>query len=470
MIKHYLTAAILICSVLPGYAQESIEIIPHRNYTVPVEKYAKTAGTAKTTAVCSRLIQWSHSITTGLNVWTLSDSTVLTYSNGRGMDLTTSTVENDSTYWYLMGPSGPYLQEIYANHFNAQGLADTGLYFASSYPRQRYVRYYYPGGIMSRFTEETWTGSGWGAPANRYMGVTGRDSFARGANFRTSHYYDAAGNRIQTLTEDSVSGVWTNSARRSYTWDAAGNLLTDVSERFGGGIWTINDRVRNTYNSSNALISTINERRMPPGGLQVEDSTTYTYSGTAVRTDTVFVWASSFWVSQFRRVNTFTVTGKPLTSVEEKWNGSALTNNTRTFYFYNSYDQLTRQYTESWTGSAWVAGGGGPLKARDVDDRYYYENYGPAGIIGQQINAKPSIVLSPVPAVNVLSIALSFLDKTDFNCSVTDATGRLVYSWKAAGKSIYTHDMNVGNLLSGTYYLNVRSSAGSSSRAFTVQH
>ncbi len=461
-----------------------------------------TAGAAKATGISSRLtgIFTGSSNASGMDVEAL-DTTTYKYSNGRGGDATSGRLDYDTMFYAVWNEATKAYerQYIWTQTFNTAGLADTFTTFnweAGQYKGDiRYAYQYNAAGAQTAFysqefrnatgkwentfrTTTAYTAGGSIAAAGTdAWGVAGPGWTPFG---RFTNTYNAAGRLTSHIAERAVgAAAWQNASRDSYTYDASGNQTTEMHEDWSSaGAWDPVYRYTHYYNAANEIVAELEEVRNS-SGLYKDDSIAVSLTTTtpAVQTTTHYRQSNGVWSPTTRSTATLTPAGYPLTAVNETLRGLVWKNSTREFYFYNSYDQLTRMFTQTWLrDSVWALA----PNYSDMESRYYYElanttnttGTPPLGIGSATAAGSASLIISPVPAGSSLTIALKLDKGRSLAAVVTDAAGRTVAQWADdAGAALYTKDLDVRNLPAGVYFLNMLTAAGEHiTRSFTVAH
>ncbi len=231
---------------------------------------------------------------------------------------------------------------------------------------------------------------------------------------KTISTYDADNQRIVKVTQNFVSNNWRNQSRDSYTYDTAGNIViatyeswnigsniwqfssrafltytatgqleTDLSQEYNNGNWEDDTRQTWTYNGQGYLTRNLKEA-YASGTWQNTQRTDYTPNSLGLFTETIrYTWTNATWNESTRTQSTFDAAGNIITSfssnyVSGAWNdqyyfvftynafnqrvtqvfqenfGTGLENNTRTFYYYDTYEDGTSGITTLPTLSSMV--------------------------------------------------------------------------------------------------------------------
>lgn len=452
-------------------------------------KTIKPAQTAKSTAVIERLISSYQGLRTTTGDIRNSDSSSYLYSGNRGGDLN-GTIKPDTIIHYTWDSSfhtwKPSYQFIYSYdaHNNITQLVyqlpGNGGWITTG--RSRYT--YDAAGREITATRDTFSKStgaflpfyqdvstydpgGYILTINRLYWSAVRMSFSAPYS-RSTWTYNSASKVLSELMEyyNGGTSAWVNSFRYLYTYDGANNMSTFTYHQWNtsAGSWQNSSRELYYYDASNHQTGIVSQ-----GGngssWRNYDSTYNSYDAAGNNIFSMRYFDNfGTWVPFSRGTFTYSVTGKVETALTESYYASTgnWENRMRYYYFYNSYDHLTREYGQEWDGSNWVT---------YYENRFYYETYN--NDTGIPNNGQPVAIhlfLYPVPAGSVLNVNIQFASLQTFTGTITDATGKVVYQWNDEGNGLYLHNINTGILASGVYYLSVRSNTEVVTQRFSVRH
>jgi hypothetical protein len=280
--------------------------------------------------------------------------------------------------------------------------------------------------------------------------------------------YDASGRLITMLSHVWNNNAWVPMNKDSIGYSATGKFVSWTSSIFyaASGVWKNSTRDLSYYNSSDIEVALVRQADNGGPGWESLDSTVHVVLNAAglPLVDSVYVNGGTGWTFTQRNTNTYTPANQLSTSFWERITGGMLSNYYREYFFYDSYDQLTRHYAETWSGSSWS-------KAYTSEQRYYYEPYTTTAISSTENRKSIRALLYPLPASTEASLTLHLASPQQLNVSLHDNQGRLLKTWQElAPAGAYTKKIPVGSLASGTYILSVESTQGSWTGALSVAH
>jgi hypothetical protein len=169
------------------------------------------------------------------------------------------------------------------------------------------------------------------------------------------------------------------------------------------------------------------------------------------------------WLPEDRYLTTYTATGKWASLIRQEYITSVgWSNDSRDFFFYNSYDQLNRSYSETWLSGTWRPG------LYDGEELFYYELYdvgiSRTGLVGPQIR------LSPVPANTMLTADITLKSPAPFSQAIINNSGQQLRCWSLRTGTDWHLPIDVADLPTGVYTLVVSGDAGKNSQQFVVTH
>ncbi|HTN17010.1 MAG TPA: T9SS type A sorting domain-containing protein [Chitinophagaceae bacterium] len=399
---------------------------------------------AKTTAVQSRLIaDVSIDIGPGISV---IDSVRAYYSGARGGDLKSASIKFDSARIFSRSPSFTLdLAAVSRQSFDAaeniktrseqdwDAASSTFIDYSLSFSnyntdnqvtvdsmlesdgtalqiKSKQITNYNTAKDISETIDQEWNGSGWDnisrntylytaakKPSQLYVQTWNGSGWDTGG--RVTYTYDGSGRLSTELTEyqDLSTMTWSNSSLTTYTYDAAGNKRSENRQQwdFGASSWKDYQYYDNHFDAGNKLIESI---------------MSFTIGGT---------------------VDTFN----------------------HTVYKYNTYNQVTEEWTNPWDGS---------LHSWDEDNgyasRYYYEEYSPTTL--KETAVQGSMRLFPVPAKDKLQLEVSLLQTQECSIILTDLQGRILQSNAYAAGSVLNETIPVSHLAPGPYLITISGAKG----------
>lgn len=443
----------------------------------------------KTTVAPSRLIASSMHQPDGSGSFVAipSDTANFAYSGTRGGDCSEANPLKYDTMLRKQWDASvsahiPTLRDIQT--FNAQDL-----------PVTHTEQYYSRGGWVNAHLE-TWI-----------YNTTGKDSVYRQhywdsaaaawVNYsRATSSYNSSGLLEKVVEEDldfNTHAMMLNS-RYSFTYNAAGFVTMAQQEYWDAtsSSWHITSQDIQSYTSSNLLERSTTLLSINGASLDTEFTMQYYYNAAsqlvAIRSrnygtnedDSSYISALSplgmplintgyrfdgtNWNPRGRYISTYTASGMLSSETFQPYNIGTFGNYMRDFYFYNSFDQVIRQYHETFYDGAWV-----PHFSGDVDYHYYYAAYNNT-VSYVNKSPEPEISLSPIPANGLLRVSVLFLQPASFNISIINSEGKLVEDWSNKTGGLWQQQVETGSLPAGRYVLSVVSNGISSSRPFIVVH
>jgi hypothetical protein len=271
--------------------------------------------------------------------------------------------------------------------------------------------------------------------------------------------YDTAGNRLTVLFQNpdaSTASGWIDLGLNTMTYDASGNMLSRFMQMYmpdslGVYSWVSVEKWENTFNAANKAVSTA----------------TYWYGGdttaTLNRLDSFFYDAH----------NNLTLTNSRMRDVT-----GALANYRSYHYEYNSYDQLTALYTNTWNPAthAWVISP--DISTPDYIRRFHYSDtandpfdpiphYTPQSV-EETVRSGCDLNVFPSPANGTLNLDITWNTVQQFSIQVLDVQGRIWAQWNVAACTHYADVLPVAQMPAGNYVLRVTGATGAQVRQFVV--
>lgn len=281
---------------------------------------------------------------------------------------------------------------------------------------------------------------------------------------RGMYTYNAQGQQTEYLVQDWNGGTWDNSFKQTITYTAAG--MSQQLNQFwnsSNNTWFDNDRFVYSYDANNKLAEELHQ--FWNSTWQNVNRTRYSYNGTGLlQTASFHVWniSANTWDSSTRSTITYDAANDPATTLYEEWDGSAyvyLQKQTTTF----SNHQRTLAETQSWSSAStgWV------YTASSYRMYYFYEPFFPAAI--DKLPLQAGITLYPMPANDVLHIALENSNGKIYTLTLTDMNGRKLLQQQG---HVYNNMLSlpVANLPAGSYLLSVATNGQSTTRQVSIVH
>ena len=198
---------------------------------------------------------------------------------------------------------------------------------------------------------------------------------------RTSHTYNAAGQRIQVLEEFYAGGLFSAALRRLLSYNALGQVSGEEAQTNAGPTtWNPFQRFAYTYNAAGKLQQAIAET-VPIGGNTYVNSARNTLSfdaqGREILLDTES-WDNNAWVPSSHTVYAYAANGDLTTATLQAWNAATATyQNSQRLVF--SYAQVTATRNAS-TSSLQLAAVPNPSSGASAEVRYQLLAAAPASV------------------------------------------------------------------------------------------
>ncbi|GAA4452960.1 T9SS type A sorting domain-containing protein [Rurimicrobium arvi] len=431
---------------------EALKIAKAHTALLIEKQKAGSLKTGKTTAMDSRVIAYAYRESDGSTL-SLTDSSHLKYSWGRGGDLKT-TLKYDTMHNYTNGGTSAPLQldsRGYAAYDanNNQTTVTNQVYNYSTLAYEnsdRTVNTFNSSNLMVTTESQTWNGTSWD---NGDM-----DKFT----------YNSAGKQ---LTDTSLT--WSGSAYdynsvivTSYTGTGKESKLTIY---IYAGVWLPYVSLDYTYNSSDDIATMLVKVNFSGTVLEDYQRATYTYDASK---NPIFQDFEEFdgttWSPIGRIASTFDASANLLDEYSLNWNSSTSTydSSALTQYTYNTYNQETSETTYTNDGT----GGGFYMASGDSRTNYYYEDFSPTAV--KEISTiAADVKLFPIPAGDELSLQIAQAEAQSLDMQVVDIQGRSVVSRHYAAAKTISDKISVSNLPSGSYFVKL---SNGTVRSFTVAH
>ncbi|MBX2907679.1 MAG: T9SS type A sorting domain-containing protein [Taibaiella sp.] len=308
-----------------------------------------------------------------------------------------------------------------------------------------------------------------------------------------SKEYDAAGNCVRELTsrKNSTAPGWQPESAIEYGYDADNNVNDELSSMWNAAGGTMDPVVQSTYSySADNKVRAIGHRVLATAwgdsstthyvydaagrisfiyyeafnatlSMTVPvTATIYAYDAAGDRVSRSFVsWTGSNWDTSQRYI--YSDITDHLPAIEEmEYKDTVFKKSYRAHYTYNAHGLPLFVYYESWSGSAWQVDTGAQAL------RFHYEEM-PNAVI-DAIPTTADMNVYPVPAHDMLMIAINREDSEPATLRVTDMQGRVWISLDVSAGKQWQHNLPVNNLPPGNYNVTLQGKAGSVTRRVVV--
>jgi hypothetical protein len=307
----------------------------------------------------------------------------------------------------------------------------------------------------SNGTLNTWVSQTWDTVNSSWVNFT-----------RMTYNYDVNGNETLFLYElwNASTNNWKMSYRNTSTYSNANEILSLTAEYYDNSTnnWTNGYQFLYYYNSASHLIAHVNMNGSASGWMK-GDSTSYSARNSTgyPLTSLGYTWNGG-WQPFKRYTYTYTSNNQKSSYTEEVWNGSNFDNVFRGFYFYNSYNQLLRTYSEVWAPGSWV------FAPANREERLYYETVSTA--VGNSLTNPVQAFIYPIPASKYLHLAVNSQLPQEIDFTIYDASGKVLLSWRDYANNLYTKKIDVDCLPIGNYFIQITGQKGYWSGSFQLVH
>ncbi|MBZ0099699.1 MAG: T9SS type A sorting domain-containing protein, partial [Taibaiella sp.] len=302
---------------------------------------------------------------------------------------------------------------------------------------ERYIYTYDNSGKMHSSLLQLWYGTLWTNDMNSVLNYDNNNNIVQmnSPTYTIDFVYDQNNNLV--LIEDKIlsqGGGWTNNERKRYKYNGT-EVSEYVLEKWVNGSWVNISKWEYVHDAQSIVILA-----------------------------TEYTWGISGWLQTIQEENVYDPDGNLLKSIEKTWNAATGTfvNNKMEERVYNNSDLPIMVTTWSWDGQNWIHG------SNDIQVRYYYEVYFPASV--NAITTLGDIKVFPVPATDVINVALQADKPLDIAVSLTDVTGKLVYTEEIRYTDGYNHAIPVSHLPTGNYALHISGQGVNIGRTVAVSH
>jgi hypothetical protein len=149
---------------------------------------------------------------------------------------------------------------------------------------------------------------------------------------------------------NSNTNIWENDKKYSYSYDAAQNKIQETTEEWLNAAWVNMYQYVFAYNSAN--IRTYQKSATWINNAwrnNFQDNYVFDANGFKL-SDQRDNWVNNAWAGSNKRTTTPTAYGNTSTSLYQTWQNNTLTNVSRTFYYYESFDNGLSSITENTFG------------------------------------------------------------------------------------------------------------------------
>lgn len=438
--------------IVPGLTPTKVAAIVRANTAQLVKNNRFGAlKTGKTTGMDSRLIAAAFRESDGTTL-TLTDSSRLKYSWGRGGDLK-STLKFDTMYNYSNGGTSAPLTlsdrslGLYDASHNQLSVTNQA-YISSTMTydnSERTLYTYNTSNLIVTQESQQWSGASWD-PSDL-------DKFT----------YNSAGKQITDTTLTWSGSAWDYSTLLTTTYTASGKENKQTVYFYISGLWLEFAAITYTYDVSDNVSMMLLQLNMSGLGLEDYQRMLYTYDvAKNPILQEIEEWDGASWINLSATASTFDASANVLSEIELNWDdaGGKYDSATRVNYTYNANNQVTSETSYTYVGTSWI------MNAGDTRNNYYYQDYSPTSVKESSI-ATAKLNIYPIPAHNQLTIRITQESNESLNLRVTDVLGRSVMSRSYAAAKQIADEINTAELPAGQYFLQL--SNGTTS-AFTVVH
>ena len=335
--------------------------------------------------------------------------------------------------------------------------------------------YQYNNGLVTSEIYQEWTGSGW-LPDDKdeYM-YDGLSRLTSHTNYNydvsSSSYipqdkylysYTANNDLSEIINQTNSGGTLVNYNKVSILYNANNKIISETYLDWTGGVYVPDTKHEYVYDAMNRVIKsyilnyddvtslwdtagTIDFNLNSNGLILQKDYKTYDAS-----TGTFHLSYSQFM--------TYSGTGKLTSATSANWDAStsSYNYNDKTILEYNSNDQFSSYYDQTYSGGSWVNVDG------DYKANYYYESF--TGL--KDLNSNTAFTIYPNPAKNTIDIVAQESIQSVY---IIDAVGRVIY--KSASSNMGQHaTVDVSGYTNGNYFIMTTTKSGKGVKQFSVLH
>lgn len=335
--------------------------------------------------------------------------------------------------------------------------------------------YQYNNGLVISEIYSEWTSSGWLADnkdeyaydgLSRLISHTYYDYDISTSSFiaqnKYLYSYNSNNDLTETIYQNNSGGTLVNYNKINIQYNANNKIFSETELDWTGSVYEPDTKYEYVYDAMNRVIKAFalsydNVSSLWDTSISIDF--TLNSNGLITQKDYKMYDGStgtfSLGASQFI---TYSGTGKATSFTQANWDASSSSYNynDRNIYEYNSNDQISSFYTQTYNGGNWINLDG------DEKANYYYESF--TGI--KDINSNVSFTIYPNPANNTIDIVAQEAIQSVY---IMDAVGRIVY--KSASSNMGQHTtIDVSGFTNGNYFIMTSTKSGKGIKQFTVLH
>lgn len=446
--------------------------------------------------VASRLVaQASTAVNSAYSVSEI-DSSVFTYSAGRGSDLSTT---------HFFGIATGRMFDSLVSYSSISG---------GPFTKQGLMLQYFKGKYVTRVLDMNANSSG---GFDNYMSasllydthnnpIEYNDSIYSSSawmnNTASINTFDAADNMITSSRQTWNGSAWVNSGKDSMAYDAAKDLIFTAYYNWESlkKKWQPREYSTSTYNASKLMTSQLIQNVDTVGVARNSNQYLYTYDTHGRMLSSLFQnWsrATSSWLTYYKDTTIYNAAGDTstlLTTIYTDPSGPIFHarsivatdahGNTiytlkqeydsvkgdyvdlgRNLYTYNSFDQMLSNTSEIPNGTgSWM-----PDTFAFYQYRFYYENYTPTSVSSLSV-AMGSLNVYPNPATEMLNIHMTWNEPQAFTVAIYNMQGRLLRQWSEPKTSVYQKQIPVSMFSAGNYIISIKGEHGQLQKQLSIVH
>ena len=349
------------------------------------------------------------------------------------------------------------------------------------------------GYILGELQTEVWS------PANKLLADTiwRWDTVSRGFIYYEygGYVYYSSNDSVTTIYQlyDSTLNSWYNSSLWTKVYNGDFYLTNNTSYSWSSGRWDTSIVYSVTYNAANQVLTSTTYWHSLVINTTSRNSYTYDSLG---RLSTTTLQSlppdTSIWQNVSRTVNTYDSLNNVSSALTQSWKNSAWDTSTISYYTYDANHNLLGYFvqvldtTDSWINSEkyiftydsynmmtsstlfdWDSTGAWSPQEGDEMYHYYYELYSlPTGIV--TIAPAGDAHIYPVPAADMLSVDIQWVEAQDADITIYDMSGRRCGEWKTGCTASYHGYVPVAALQAGMYTMQIHGASGTITRSFNI--
>jgi hypothetical protein len=423
-----------------------------------------TLGHAQSSA---KLIGLTHSTYSGSSFVPV-DSSWLSYSNGRGSDVSTNNAFYPSLQMTPTGQAGTFNYDTWAT-----GTYDSAMTWNMT--GQHTQAFDSASGMLLSDTYSMPDSSGWKDVS------------------RVNYEYDSMGTLLAQVSQNKMDSTWENVMRYAYTYDPAHNITSITMLTWNASMWNntsknvyyynflnkVTSSLVQTWNDSSAswmnsehyiyyshdnnvtVDSVYYQQMMAPNWMTITKEV-YANDG---NNDAIAHWHYDNGMLMWGDSTTYNGMHSKTMQLHQVWDTTSmmLVRTKQYNWAYNAWNQPT-----TYISSTWDASGFWTYNNTDMMTAYYYMT--DTSLHVAQVANVADVQLYPVPAQNVMNLDLNWNEPQTFTVAIFDVQGRIMRQWAEPATATYSKSIPVMDLANGNYFISIRSKAGNIARQFTVAH